>query len=205
MKKKLVVMALSVCCIFYSSFATAGDIYLNGNLGAVWLLNSDLSQSNGTDGTAEYDVGFGITGAVGYDFGIFRIEGEVGYRANDYDKVAASGQSKVKTGGDVTGWDFMANGYLDIETGTPFTPYLGGGIGFAILDSSSVNAGGITIKNGDDTVFAYQGIAGGAYSISKAWMIQLEYRFFGTTNPTYGSTESQYMSNNLFVGMRYNF
>ncbi len=205
MKKKIALVVLAVLWIIGASPAGAGNIYLNGNLGAVWLSDSDLSQSDGTSGKAEYDVGFGITGAAGYDFGKFRVEGEVGYRKNDYDKVGVDGQTKVNTGGEVTGWDFMVNGYFDVENESDFTPYFGGGVGAAILDSSSLNAGGITMSSGDDTVFAYQAIAGVAYTFAEVWMVQLEYRFFGTADPTYSSTDSEYMSHNIFVGIRYNF
>ena len=205
MKKIIALMTLCVLWIFGTSFAVAGNMYMNGNLGAVWLTDSDISQSDGTKGTAEYDTGFGITGALGYDFGMFRVEGEVGYRKNDYDKVGASGQPKVNTGGDVSNWDLMVNGYLDIKTETPFTPYVGLGIGGAFLDSSAVNAGGITIRSDNDSVFAYQAIAGVAYTFAEVWMAQLEYRFFGTTDPTYGGTESEYKAHNLFIGIRYNF
>lgn len=204
-KKKIALMSLCAFWIFGTSFAVAGNMYMNGSLGAVWQVDSDLSQSDGTKGKAEYDTGFGITGALGYDFGQFRVEGEVGYRKNDYDKVGASGQPKVNAGGDVTAWDLMVNGYFDIETKTPFTPYIGGGIGGVFLDSSAVNAGGITISSDNDSVFAYQVIAGVAYTFSKVWMMQLEYRFLGTTDPTFGNTDSEYMSNNLFIGIRYNF
>ena len=205
MKKKIILMAFCVFWIFGASFAVAGNMYINGNLGAVWLLDSDLSQPGGIKGTAEYDTGFGITGALGYDFGKFRVEGEVGYRKNDYDKVGASGQPKVNAGGDVTEWNLMVNGYFDIKTETPFTPYIGGGIGAAFLDSSALNAGGITMGSDDDSGFAYQFIAGVAYSFAEVWMMQLEYRFFGTTDPSYGGTDSEYMSNNLFIGVRFNF
>ncbi len=205
MKKKITLMTLCILWIFGTSFAVAGNMYMNGNLGAVWLIDSDISQSDGTKGTAEYDTGFGITGALGYDFGMFRVEGEVGYRKNGYDKVGASGQPKANSGGDVSSWDLMVNGYLDIKTETPFTPYLGLGIGGAFLDSSAVNAGGITMGSDNDSVFAFQAIAGVAYTFAEVWMAQLEYRFFGTSDPTYGGTESEYKSHNLFIGIRYNF
>jgi OmpA-OmpF porin, OOP family len=204
MKKRCLLFTI---CFFLTlcASALAGDIYLNGNLGAVFLNDSDLTQSDGTKGKAEYDTGFGITGALGYDFGPARIEGEVGYRSNGYDNVAASGQEKVNVGGDVTAWDFMLNGYYDFENATAFTPYVGGGIGAAVLDSSSINAGGIIMPSGDDTVFAYQVIAGAAYTFADVWAVQLEYRFFGTADPTYNSTDSEYMSHNVFVGIRFNF
>jgi opacity protein-like surface antigen len=205
MKKRILFFTICFFLILYASAALAGNVYISGNLGAVFLNDSDLSLSDGTKGKAEYDTGFGITGAVGYDFGPARLEGEVGYRANGYDTVGASGQEKANAGGDVTGWDFMLNGYFDLENTTPFTPYIGGGIGAAVLDSSAINAGGINMSSGDDTVFAYQIIAGAAYTFADVWALQLEYRFFGTADPTYNSTDSEYMSHNVFVGIRFNF
>ena len=205
MKNRFALVAICIFFIFNASTVAAEGIYLNGNLGAVWLNDSDLSQSDGTKGSAEYDTGFGITGALGYDFGLVRIEGEVGYRKNDYDRVSASGQNKVNSSGEVTNWDFMANAYIDIETGTQFTPYIGGGIGASFLDTSAVTAGGIEFESDDDTVFAYQGIAGLSYSFAEVWMVQVEYRFFGTDNPTFRNTESEYKSHNLFFGIRFNF
>jgi len=205
MKKRCLFLTLCFFLILGASSAFGGNVYLNGNLGAVWLSDSDLSQSDGTKGKAEYDTGFGFAAALGYDFGPARAEAEVGYRIHDYDKVGASGQEKVNAGGDVTGWDFMVNGYYDFENTTSFTPYIGGGIGAAILDSSGVNAGGINMSSGDDTVFAYQAIAGVAYIFAEVWAVQLEYRFFGTADPTYSGTDSEYMSHNFFIGIRYDF
>ena len=203
--KRITLLIICFFCFFSTSSAVADNWYMNGNLGAVWLLDSDISQSGGITGTAEYDTGFGITGALGYDFGKFRLEGELGYRINDYDKVGASGQSKVNTGGDVTEWNLMVNGYYDVKTKTQFTPYIGGGIGAAFVNTSAVNAGGITIPSDDDSGFAYQVIAGVAYSLADVWMAQLEYRFMGMEDPKFGSTKSEYMSHNLFVGIRFNF
>ena len=205
MKKKIALMTLCILWIFGTSFAVAGNMYMNGNLGAVWLIDSDISQSDGTKGTAEYDTGFGITGALGRKENKRVKELKEELKKNDYDKAGASGQPKVNTGGDVTGWDLMVNGYVDIETETPFTPYVGVGIGGAFLDTSAVNAGGITIRSDNDSVFAYQAIAGVAYTFAEVWMAQLEYRFLGTTDPIYGGTELEYMSHNLFIGIRFNF
>jgi opacity protein-like surface antigen len=205
MKNKFAFVVFCVFLIFNASSVVAGDVYLNGNLGAVWLGDSDFSLSDTTVGKAEYDTGFGITGALGFDTGMFRFEGEVGYRKSDYDKIGASGQAMVDTSGDVTGWDFMANAYFDVETGSQLTPYIGGGLGVAVLETTGVSAGGNHLESGEDTVFAYQAIAGVAYSFTDAWMVQLEYRFFGTENPTFKEIESEYMSHNLFIGIRYNF
>ena len=99
----------------------------------------------------------------------------------------------------------MANGYFDVENETPFTPYIGGGIGVAMLETSAVSAGGIDMGSDDETVFAYQAIAGVAYTFGFVWMLQMEYRFFGTEDPTFSNTESEYNSHNLFFGIRCNF
>ena len=79
----------------------------------------------------------------------------------------------------------LANAYYDIRTGTPWTPYLGGGVGFAVnqvtrnLDYSdcvtddSVTAGNRTT----DVQFAGAAMVGVTYDISTFFAIDVNYRF----------------------------
>jgi opacity protein-like surface antigen len=77
----------------------------------------------------------GVTGelGLGYDFGAVRIEGTVGYATARLDRKKAQaggffvdGRTKALTLG--------LAGYVDIATGSAFTPYLGGGIGASRVD-----------------------------------------------------------------------
>lgn len=64
-----------------------------------------------------------------------------------------------------------------------------------------------------DTQFAYQGIAGLAYELDRHWSVGLEYRFFGTQDPSFidhpgGTriwTETVYHAHEMLFGMTYNF
>jgi opacity protein-like surface antigen len=73
----------------------------------------------------------------------------------------------------------LANAYYDVRTGTPWTPYVGGGLGFAVnqltrnLDST---APGATINAGNRTTdiqFAAAAMAGVSYDFSSFFAIDV--------------------------------
>ena len=87
----------------------------------------------------------------------------------------------------------MVNGFYDVENKTPFTPYIGGGIGFANVDLDSE----------DDRVFAYQLGIGVGYAIDEVITLDLGYRYFATSDPEFlGGIKAEYSSHNLLVGIR---
>jgi opacity protein-like surface antigen len=77
----------------------------------------------------------------------------------------------------------LANAYYDFRTGTPFTPYVGGGVGFAINQltrNSTSTFGGTSTTVGDRTTrfkFAGAAMAGLNYEISSFTSIDVNYRF----------------------------
>ena len=66
------------------------------------------------------------------------------------------------------------------------TPYVGAGAGIAFVDPSL--SPGCTMCS---TQFAYQGIVGVGYNMAPGWRIDLDGRYYGTTNP------GQYTNNNI--------
>lgn len=79
----------------------------------------------------------------------------------------------------------LVNGYYDIRTGTAFTPYLGGGVGFAVnqltrSDSSTDGgaAGNFTVSNHTTGVkFAGAAMAGLTYDINSIVSLDVGYRY----------------------------
>ena len=79
----------------------------------------------------------------------------------------------------------LANAYYDIRTGTPWTPYLGVGVGFAVnqltrnLDySDTVGPANVTAGNRTtDVQFAAAAMAGVSYDFSTFFAIDVNYRF----------------------------
>ena len=158
-----------------SSTAVADPWYVGINGGAVWLMDSDIK--NGQNGKAEFDLGFGVGGDVGYDFGPVRIEGEIEYRLNDYDKAGLDSVGTSKSGGSYKSLALMVNGYYDFENSSAFTPFLMVGIGGANVDTDSLTSGGLNIPSDNSWQFAYQVGAGVGWEFANSWILDLSYRF----------------------------
>ena len=135
------------------------------------------------------DVGAVGLGAIGWGFGNgLRAEIEGNYRHNDLKKVTVGGVGANSTGGSLLNYGVMGNLVYDIQTGTPFTPYLGVGAGYGWVETSKVRGtfGGLgqTLTSNDTAGnFAYQGIAGVGYNLGAGLTLTAEYRFYGTLEP----------------------
>jgi opacity protein-like surface antigen len=176
-----------------ASFGASPGPYVSANLGMSFLMDADFSEP-GTNGTLSYDPGFASTIAAGYNFGMFRAEGEIGYQTNSGDKEYTY---RSNSSGDMTALSFMVNGYFDLVNSTPFTPFITAGIGIADLDADDMGS--------NDTVFAYQFGAGIGYAIVENFNIDLTYRYFATEDPEFGNGTAEFASNNVYLGLRYNF
>jgi opacity protein-like surface antigen len=206
---KLMVAAIVAAGVLCGS-ARAEGFYVSGQGGLTFLQDADNTAAGGTIETS-FDTGWALGGSVGYAFanGI-RAEAELGYRQNDLDQARIGGLGSADMDGDVSALSFMANGWYDIKTGTPFTPYLGGGIGFAQVSVNDAKIAGVALADDDDTVFAYQVGAGVAFAVAPKINLTLDYRFFGTADPSFkaaggGSFDSEYHSHNIMAGMRFEF
>jgi opacity protein-like surface antigen len=171
-------------------------------LGVVSLSDSSVS-GPGVSGDIEFDTGYGLGAVGGFDYGTWRLEGELTYRANDIDQFSGFGLLPVD--GDVSSMALMANAYYDFRMVSPaFVPYIGGGLGGARI---AVDASGV---DDDDIVFAYQFAAGIGFAVNKQVTLDLGYRYFATADqsfevPGIGTVDGEYKSHNVFLGARFNF
>ncbi|MDD2388118.1 MAG: outer membrane beta-barrel protein [Desulfobacterales bacterium] len=201
---KAMYAALTICFLFtvsYSPVFAENSSYIRGHIGAAFLEDSDLSYSS-NKATVEYDPGVTVGGAIGYDFGMPRVELEMAYYYNDADNVTPT-SSKLYAINEITALNFMVNGYIDVETQTALTPYVYAGIGLALLDTNDFVITGVQFGNDDDSVFAWQLGAGIGYSITKTIEIDLCYRYFKTDDPEFDGVKSEYGGNAVFAGIRY--
>lgn len=196
----VVLFALAMVLGWGLSVASAGP-YVSGNLGAVWVEDSDLADDFGNEIEISFDTGFGITGAIGnaFDNG-FRTEVELGYRTNDMDEASVSGLGSASIDGDVSTLSLMVNGLYDFMPGNTVSPFVGVGIGFANVEADIDFAG-----SEDDNVLAYQLAAGVAFPVNPNMNIDVQYRLFGTEDPDFDDVEAEYTTHNLMVGLRYSF
>jgi opacity protein-like surface antigen len=207
MKKNLLIISVCVLAIFFSSSAySAEGLYVSGNIGFAMLSDSDITDSGIPEFTMEYDTGWTLGGAFGYDMNKFRLEGEISYQANDIDKVSASGGS-LDASGDVSSLAFLINGYFDFVNDSAFTPYISAGLGYAQIDLNDFNIVGSGEPNysQDDSVFAYQVGLGVGYAVTEKVTIDVKYRYFATEDPEFETAKAEIASHNFLFGVRFNF
>ena len=178
MPKKIFLITICLLMRIYApDVCVAGGFYINGNGSLVSLQDTDLTES-GISREVSLDSGFGFGGGGGYDFDFLRAEAEIVYRKNNINKVSTVLRGNVGGSGDISALSFMLNGFYDFKNRTFLTPYIGGGIGVALVDLSTVTAETVRISGGDDTVFAYQLEAGFNNAINDSMSLDFGYRYF---------------------------
>jgi opacity protein-like surface antigen len=223
MKGNLIVTAvlalLTIPAICFAAPPRVGP-YVSGFLGVNVLQNTDVSGSVGStaiNDRVEFDPGINVGGTGGFDFGYFRLEGELSYKHAEISAVNdnISGERFSSTRGSLGVFAAMANGFFDLHNDSPVTPYFGGGIGFATLhlnDSSGIsNAGGgrqTLYFDDDDTVFAYQAGGGLEIALNRRLSLDLGYRYFATDTANFTNGQDlglRYRSHSGTVGVRFKF
>ncbi len=203
--------------------AAPGGFYVSAFGGANWLEDTDFLIDVGGGPVSvnnDYDTGFLVGGAFGYDFGAFaggpfgvRLEGELSYRENDIDVHSVAGAALAGSDGDTSAFAGMVNVLFDLHLNSPFTVFAGGGIGAANVDFDGHSATAVgTVLDDDDTRFAYQFIGGVGYEITPAWVIDVQYRYFRVDNVDLTSnagvavsTDADYESHAVLGGIRWRF
>ena len=154
-----------------------------------------------------YNSGYGAGLFAGYEFGPLRLQGELAYRRNGIKSLEILTATVGLKNSFVSTVAPMLSALYDVETGTPFTPYLGFGFGAARLK---------TRIDGESTskwTPAYQGIAGVNYELASNWQAGVEYRYFETAavnglgTGSIGQNQGDFAtrSQSLFFNVTYRF
>ena len=188
MKKALVTAAAIVAMPVMAQAQTpSSGFYIGAEGGLNWLLNSTIA------GTAVApQTGFDVGGVIGYDFVGPRVELEGIYRWNGTN-IGLPGTALNNQIGQL---GIMANLYYDFMPASVITPYIGAGVGLGLVDSNTSLG---------STVFAYQGILGLGWNVDTNFRVNLDGRYYGTSNPTING--QQWTNNNFSVmlGLQFKF
>ena len=200
MKRQFVVLLALTMFIGLGVSATFAAPYVSGNVGAVWVEDSDTKDDFGDEAEISFDTGFGITAAIGnaYENGL-RGEVEFGYRTSDvddFDSDLGSGSNN----GDISTISLMVNGYYDFMPKETICPFIGAGIGYANVEGDFDELG-----SEDDNVLAYQVAVGVAFAINPQTKIDVQYRYFDTDDGDFDNLEVEYGTHNAMLGVRYSF
>ena len=174
MKKTLLLLTFLAVAGMSSNSAQAAKHYVSGFGGISWMNNMDASQvyqnaAPGEDYSTNTDLGSGLalTGAIGCDYGSYRLEGEVGYQTNDVKSLGSVTNHVVDTWptnaagtttttrlamrGDVSVLSLMGNGYYDFDLGSKVELYATAGIGVAQVSFHNVTNTNDAIDTGEET------------------------------------------------------
>lgn len=240
MKKRLfLIVALGILCSTSFAFAEQTGVYLAPKFVYSYqrIDNAEVkveveglgSDSAGLD--SEKDSSFGGAIAIGYDFNPnfktpVRMEVEYAMRSEsegeysdafyiDSDLYRDSGTMKF----DIQ--SVFLNFFYDIETGTAFTPYVGGGLGVAIIDAEGelkLSENGVRIydDSASDSVtnFAFNLALGVGYDVNEFFTLDLGYRYADFGNAETGDVgvaplevkgEADLIAHEVLLGLRYTF
>ena len=212
MLKRYIFACLFVFFLSHHSSVYAQNWYLSGSGGVTILQDADNEFSTlPVVIITTFDTGWNAGGALGYDFGSFRTEFEVAYRENDGDKLKALGLTAPLVG-KMSTLSYLFNVFYDYENSSPFTPYIGGGVGASTVSMDNLRSGttGATFADDDETVFAYKIAVGAAYQVTPMFDLTLDYTYFATSDPEFSNPgglkfDSEYKSHNFNAGIRFNF
>lgn len=183
--------------------------YVAGGLGATWT--DDMSLSGTLSGNVNFNPGYTGNVSVGRyldDERVLRLEVEGIYAHADVNKFGTT-----NAGGYVENASLMVNFLYDIQTGTPWVPFLGGGLGYSRVGMSNFGTAGGTLVDDSTNAFAYQFKGGVAYQFNPNMAVTVLYRYFATDNLSFGGSGAAtgtvksggVRSHNAELGFRYNF
>jgi opacity protein-like surface antigen len=237
----------------YASLFGGASILQDQSLSGKSYTRTTTSLAFSSDRTVDtsFKTGFVLGGNAGIEWGQgLRTELELAFRQNSsknhahlithysYGSQSTGGHAvlldsqsnEVPANIRLRAWSLMANAWYDFDLGLPVTPYVGGGIGMAMVkvsgtlgrtNSATTGEGGPAprtllierLYEKNDTVFAWQLGAGVSFPISDGAKLFADYRYFSANDahlkfePGFhgGDFNADFNSHNLMVGVRFNF
>jgi outer membrane protein OmpA-like peptidoglycan-associated protein len=205
-----------------AAITTPTGWYLDLGAGANWVEDgSILEVQTGVPETTNqfsWDDGFVARGAVGYDFGRWRVEFEVAYRHNDSDGFCFLTLPTATSSGCAVGntdlWELsqMVNVLYDISLGGNWQASVGAGVGgnLVVLTPTSAFDSSSAGLEADDYVLAGQLIAQVAYRLAERWQLYLDYHFMFMDDPElqdvgdlFETFEVEKTEHSLMLGVRF--
>jgi OOP family OmpA-OmpF porin len=209
------ILARLVTCILVGAalFASEGraQLYIGAEGGWTGLPGQTDTIAGLTSVTARFDSAFNVGFRGGYEWGPWRFEEEYSYRQNNARDLVGSNFTLGGVGGNRHTNAIMTNVLYDFTVGFPITPHFGFGVGAAnVFDGLKLPGIGQLFSN-STWQFGYQGIAGIRYNLNPTLTLDLDYRYFATTQPTFKipntnlSYRSSYHTNNFVASLIYRF
>ena len=201
---------LALTASLFASTSQA-QLYLGGEAGWTGLPDQTDSIRGVASVAARFNAGFNAGFRAGYEWGPWRFEEEYSHRQNGARDLVGTGLTLGAVSGDRHTNSIMTNVLYDFTVGYPITPHIGAGVGASNVFDGLKLPGIGQLFNDSTWQFAYQGIAGIRYNINPTLTVDLDYRFFATTQPTFSIPRTNlhyytyYKTNNFVASLIYRF
>lgn len=150
--------------------------------GVAFFQDGRADVKNNPSGAAdfEFETGSSFGLCLGYDFGSFRLEGEINHAQADISMLDTdTGSVSVDSGFSSNG--FMANALWDFDF-KPFVVSAGLGVGAGMVKFDQMdNSGFIAVSECEETVFSGQLILSASYNLNEKTSLGLSYRYLMTS------------------------
>jgi OOP family OmpA-OmpF porin len=212
-------VALGSAGAAHADVTTPTGWYISLAGGANWIEDGNIDESTlgvpATTNEFSWDTGYIVAGAVGYDFGRWRVEFETAYRDNDADGFCSSGAPPCSSAPNADVWELsqMVNALYDIQVSGRFSASVGAGIGGNFVaftpDTAGNFDGSAAGLETDDYVLAGQLIAQAAYDLTERWKVYLDYRYTIMEDPELDdpgdleSFEMEKTEHSVLIGFRF--
>jgi len=178
--------------------------------GGGWTsLENETGQIAGLPLSTRYNDGFNVGIRGGIEWGPWRFEEEFRYIQNGQQSLSIAGFG-TRTIGDRTSYALMTNAIYDFSLGFPVTPHIGAGVGAVIIKDGIALPNNTALVNNTDVEFGYQAIAGIRYNLNPSLAFDVDYRYLGTSDPSFRSVagvrySSGYHSHSILASMSMKF
>ena len=186
MKKFIIASALASSALSGTAYAEGTGPYITIEGGAVKQESAEVTSSGGYEHTDRFKTGWEAGGALGYDFGHFRLEAEGFYDRSILKSQTRPGGTPLPNGvflqsdglnGHTDTYAGMGNILLGIGHWGGVKAYVGGGAGYARVHLIEVLPTVGQIRDHNEG-FAWQGLAGLTMPISHNVDFGVRYRYF---------------------------
>ena len=205
--KSTLLCAAALAAVATPAVARDNSAYFGLEVGVIQAKDSDVEIED--EGVLTVDHKLGVDGDMiaGYDFGMFRLEAELGYKRNHHDTYGFEGE-EIDAEGRTSTYSGMLNGMIDVGNERDVAFYAGGGIGYAqvIHDLELDEDEAVKLKHRG---MAWQLIAGLRKKLDRHFDVGLKYRYFdaGDVNDDFDGValDSEYKSHSLLFSLIHNF
>lgn len=123
----------------------------------------------------------------------------------------SSSTGSVPAAFNLRAYSLMANAWYDFDVDMPFTPYVGGGVGMALVQIDG-RLNGFKLHERNDTVFAWQLGVGASIPLTDSIKGFIDYRYFAADDAALklepgfhgGDVTANFNSHTVMVGLRFN-